>query len=163
MDERRASGGDRAFTVVTSLVIGVLLMGSAPFWWHPFLRAIGKEPEIASISGGCGDGFTIFAQNKWAPLGAAIRARPDVGAVKVGSLAPNEPLVVDGWVTSSVPYPNNPSPYDSNVWFHMKNGAGFVSFGGVRTQPTVPDAASSRNTADQIPAPTPESCRAHVD
>jgi hypothetical protein len=159
--QQGSKGGDRLFNIVVSIVIGVLLMGSAPFWWHPMLKAVGQEPEIPSIEGGCGDGYTLFAQNKWAPAGASIRAGPDVGAKKLGSLGGNEPLVVDGWVTGSVPYPNNPAPYDSNIWFHMKNGAGYVSFGGVRAQPTVFDP-TSRDTAGQIPAPTPLACRAVV-
>ena len=58
-----------------------------------------------------------------------------------------------------VPYPNNPSPYDSNIRFHLRNGAGFVFFGGVRVQPTVFDP-TSRDPTGQIAAPTPSACKA---
>ena len=161
MAEQGSKGGERIFNVMVSIVVGVLLMGSAPFWWHPMLKAVGQEPDVPGIDGGCGDGYTIFAQNKWSPAGAAIRATPDVGAKKVGSLGGNEPLVVDGWIAGSVPYPNNPAPYDSNIWFHMRNGAGFVSFAGVRAQPTVFDP-TSRDMSGQTTAPTPPACKAKV-
>jgi hypothetical protein len=40
----------------------------------------GKDP----CSGGC-DSFQVFAQNRWAPTGTAIREQPNVLSTQVGS------------------------------------------------------------------------------
>ena len=86
-----------------------------------------------------------------------IRDRPDGAAKKVGGFGPNEPIVVDGWVHGSTMYPNNPSPFNGDIWFHVSNGTGWVSYGGTRAQPVDRDP-TDRDTYGGVPAPTPEGC-----
>lgn len=150
------SGGKRLIGALISLAVGLVLLSAAPFWWHPLLRAIGYEPAIAPLKGGCG-AYTILAQGRWDPLGAALRARPDGAAKKVGGFAANEPIVVNGWVRGSTMYPNNPAPYNSDIWFHVADGTGGVSFGGTRAQPVDRDP-TDRNSYGGVPAPTPQDC-----
>ena len=161
---RRAEGRriwkERAIGALISLVTGLILLGSAPFWWHPFLRLVGREPRIAQISSTCG-AYTIFAQGRWDPLGAALRAGPDGGAEKLGGFSANEPVVVDGWVHGVTMYPNNPEPFNNDVWFHLANGQGWVSFGGVRAQPVDRDP-TDRDRNGGVPAPTPAGCASQV-
>ena len=87
--------------------------------------------------------FTVYAQNRWNPNGAALRGAPDHTSPKLGGFTGNTPLSVDGWTYGSTPYPNNPAPFNSNVWFHLSNGSGWVSFPGVRGAPTSYDPASN--------------------
>jgi hypothetical protein len=87
--------------------------------------------------------FTVYAQNRWNPVGAALRGAPDHTSPKLGGFTGNTPLAVDGWTYGSTPYPNNPAPFNSNVWFHLANGSGWVSFPGVRGAPTSYDPTSN--------------------
>ena len=109
------------------------------------------------FSGGC-EKFAVYAQNRWAPYGTAVRTQPDVLAPKEDkSFAPNEVIAVDGWVHTSQPaYPTNTPPWNSDVWFHVANFDGWVSFAGVRAEPTAQDPTGR---ADGGPAaPTTQDC-----
>ena len=50
--------------------------------------------------------------------------------------AANTIIPVNGWVATEAPYLTNPDPWDSDVWFHLTNGTGWVSFAGVRAEPS---------------------------
>jgi hypothetical protein len=113
--------------------------------------------EIASFSGGCG-GYQLYAQNRWNPVGASVRGAPDTLARKVGGYGPNEVVAVDGWVHAKVAYPTNRTPWDSDVWFHLSDGSGWVSFAGVRGAPSDLDP-TGRALDGGIPAGTPASCQ----
>jgi hypothetical protein len=111
------------------------------------------------MSGGC-SAFQVFAQNRWAPLGAAIRAQPNVLSTQLGGYPGNMSIAVNGWVYGGVAYPTNTPPWNSNVWFHLADGAGWVSFAGVRATPTSPDPTGRANGGD--PAPTSSACEGGV-
>jgi hypothetical protein len=146
-------------SIVVSVFLAVAAAGSAPWWWkyvhHPSATAEGSEAssEIAGMSGGCPK-FQVFAQNRWAPLGTAIRAQPNVLSTQVGSYPGNMSIAVNGWVYGRAAYPTNTPPWNSNVWFHLADGAGWVSFGGVRATPTSPDPTGIANGGNPAPAST---------
>lgn len=149
-------------TVVISLLLAVITASSAPWWWP---KVVGLFDDLtgraaASFSGGCG-GYQLYAQNRWNPVGASIRQAPDPLARKSGGFSPNEIVAVDGWVHAKVAYPNNPVPYDSDVWFHLSDGNGWVAFGGVRGAPTDLDPTGRSNGG--IPAATPTDCRGQLN
>lgn len=82
----------------------------------------------------------VYAQNRWEPLGTAIRQEPDVLSEKIGGFAPNEVIAVNGWYDSGEPtYPTNSEPWNSSEWFRLANQDGWVSFAGVRGETTSPD------------------------
>ena len=78
------------------------------------------------MSGGCAP-FQVFAQNRWKPYGAAIRAQPNVLSELVGTEPGNFSLSVNGWVYSRPAYPTNTPPWNNGVWYHLTDGAGWVS------------------------------------
>lgn len=76
----------------------------------------GCTHEGNDFEGGC-EPFRLYAQNRWNPVGAAAREAPSVESAKIGSYAPNEIVVADGWVNTGIPaYPTNHSPWDSGVY-----------------------------------------------
>jgi hypothetical protein len=104
------------------------------------------------------DKFGVVAQNRWAPLGAAVRSEPDIASPKVApGFAGNETIAVDGWAYTTAAYPNNSPPYNSNIWFHLANREGWVTFAAVRGETTAPDRTGQANGGE--PAPTPADCR----
>jgi hypothetical protein len=114
-------------------------------------------PEgVLCFVGGC-DAYSVYAQNRYQPLGAAARTEPRRAATQVGSFSPNELVPVDGWVRSQVAYPHNSPPFDSDVWFHLADDSGWVSFAGVRADPTTP-AEDPYDPDGGRPAPIPEEC-----
>lgn len=155
-NERRAL----LYSMIISIVITIAAASAAPFWWHPFLRWAGFEAEIVALEGGCG-GYQLYAQNRWAALGAAVRAGPSPDGKKINGYAGNEIVTVDGWVHSDVAYPTNSSPWDSDIWFHLADGTGWVSFAGLRSAPTTPDPTGF-STDGGIPPATPPDCEGRV-
>jgi hypothetical protein len=112
------------------------------------------------FSGGCKP-FIVYAQNRWDPSGAAVRGEPSPLSAKIGGFAGNEVVAVNGWVDADkAPYPNNPAPFNSAVYFHLVPDATgldkYVSFAGVRGEVTQPDPAS---TDGGTPAPTAQDCK----
>ncbi|MEO5690562.1 MAG: hypothetical protein ABIQ64_00020 [Candidatus Saccharimonadales bacterium] len=86
--------------------------------------------------------YPVYAQNRWAPAGASEREKPDILARKIGSFAGNEIVVVDGWTSTGIPvYPRNNPPWNTDVWLHTAED-GWVSFAGIRKEPTVFDETS---------------------
>ena len=108
--------------------------------------------------GGC-ERFVIYGQNNQEPYGSAVRSEPNPGSEKIGSIDPNETVGVDGWVHGgTAPYPDNPKPFDSDIYFHVANlingKEGWVSSPGTRGDVTVHDPT----LLDGIPAPTTPEC-----
>lgn len=93
---------------------------------------------LVGMSGGCAP-FRVFAQGRWQPLGATIRQAPNVLSAQVGSFPANMSISVDGWVYGKPAYPTNVAPFNNAVWFHLTDGAGWVSFAGVRAYPVAFD------------------------
>lgn len=90
------------------------------------------------MSGGCAP-FQAFAPNRWGPVGTAIREQPSVLSTQVGSFPPNMSISVNGWVHGRPAYTTNVAPWSNDVWYHLTDGAGWVSFAGVRATPTSVD------------------------
>lgn len=137
-----------AVLLVVALVAGV--------WGYRDLR---KGPEITGVVGfvgGCAP-FRVYAQNRWLPYGAAIRSGPSLANKQISARDPNQSIEVNGWVHGDVAYPHNAKPFNSNIWFHLADGAGWVSFAGVREDPTFndPTLLASGGT----PAPTEPGCQ----
>lgn len=117
--EFKSSRNGRLKRVRGALFAGILLTGSA---------CSGSDGE--SFTGGC-DAFRVYAQNRYAPLGAAVRAEPDVLSEKLEpSFAGNEVIAVDGW----------------------------VNFAAVRAEPTTPDPTGLARDGG-APASTAPDCR----
>lgn len=143
------SGTRLAAAVVMLLAIGCL----ACTWTQ--LRD--EAPRgIASLVGGC-DPFTVHAQNRFNPVGTSVRAAPLPTARKVGSYGPNELIALDGWVRTQPAYPTNRSPFDSDVWFHLADDSGWVSFAAVRADPTSLDTSGLSEDGGR-PVPLAEEC-----
>lgn len=141
-------------------------MGSSPLWvtWtreHVLPTSLGGTADVDTLSGGCPDGWQVYAQNRWTPVGTAVRKSPNVDAEQIDSVSPNIPFMVDGWVHTSVTYEHNRPPFDSDVWLHKKRGGGWVSFPGVR-ETTTPFDPSGLAENGGLPAPLPEDCKGKV-
>lgn len=118
-----------------------------------------SSPEIVGFSGGC-PAFRVYAQNRWRAYGARKLRAPDPLATKVGSFAANEIIAVDGWVHAAIAYPNNRPPWNSDVWYHVADGSGWVSFAGVRALPTDQDPTGRADGG--VPAPVPSDCEGAI-
>jgi len=153
------------FGFAFSVFLAVAAAGSAPWWWkyvdHPSAQAASSagSGEIVGMSGGCAP-YQIFAQDRWTPVGTAIREQPNVLSTQVGSYVPNKSITVNGWVYGRAAYPTNPPPWNSGIWFHLADGSGWVSFPGVRATPTSFDPTGHADGGD--PAPTPQDCQGAV-
>lgn len=112
----------------------------------------GAPRGVAELIGGCAP-YRVFAQNRWEPFGAALRAQPMIEANQLGGYSPNQSIPVDGWVRTRAAYPSNPAPWNSDVWFHLADDSGWVSYAGVRADPSRPTGSD-----DGRPAPTPPEC-----
>ncbi len=132
--ETRRSG-DRAFAIGLAIVVALLTASSAPWWWNAW-----NEEASDDFVGGC-EPFNLFAQNQFDPPGAKIWVAPSPTAQSRTGFAPNEIVTVDGWVRAKSPYATtNPPPWNADVWFHLADGSGWLTFAGVRSAPTDPSA-----------------------
>lgn len=80
--------------------------------------------------------FIVYAQNKWQPAGAKARLSPTANSRSIQRYGANEIIAVDGWVRADAPYPDNPPPFESDIWFHVAYDGGWVSFAAVRSAVT---------------------------
>lgn len=109
-------------------------------------KPIKLESATKQFVQGC-DPYAVYSQNRFEPYGTVVRTEPDVLSIpsKETAFAPNQVIAVDGWTqTGEVVYPTNPKPIRTNIWFHLANSDEYVSFAGVRGEPTahyVPDGA----------------------
>jgi len=147
-----------------TIVGGLIFMGSVPLWvtWareHVLPTGLGGTANVATLKGGCAEGWQVYAQNQWTPVGTAVREEPNVDSKKLEAISPNIPFMVDGWVHASVAYEYNPAPFNSDIWLHRKRG-GWVSFAGVRSVPTEFDPKS--RSEGVFPAPLPDDCEGEV-
>lgn len=149
--------------LVFSVVLTVIAASSAPWWWRftPWEAANdGPARGVVGFSGGC-DAFQVFAQNRWDPVGTVVRAGPNVNAKRVGGYAANQSISSDGWVHSRPAYPTNSAPWNSDVWFHVADDSGWVSFPGVRATPVAHDP-SGQSPDGGTPAPTSGRCEGSI-
>lgn len=124
------------------------------------------SPEVTRDTIGDCQPYTVFAQNRWSPQGAAVRAEPDIVSGKVGSLGGNEAVTVTGWEQAQAAYPTNPEPWKGEIWFRVQNGGLYrdgvddivwVNSAAVRAEPTAFDP-TSRDPDGGKSAPTPAAC-----
>lgn len=148
------------YLIVIPLVVGIVLLAGSPWWWKAiFGSGSASSSGIAGFNGGCPT-FHVYSENRWAPVGTAIRAQPSVLSTEEGSYSPNTRIAVNGWVHGQTAYPTNVAPYNNNIWFHLSNGAGWVSFPGVRAKPTTFDPTGLASGGP--PAPTLARCEGTV-
>ena len=146
--------------IAFSIILTIVAASSAPWWWKYVVHdSKAQASAVAGMSGGCAP-FQVFAQNRWAPAGTAIRDDPNVLSAQNGSFPGNMSISVNGWVHGRAAYPTNTSPWISDIWFHRTDGAGWVSFPGVRAVPTSLDPTGLANGG--VPAPTPPKCEGAV-
>lgn len=138
---------------IVALGVVVVLLG---FWIGPDRNANG----VLGITGGC-EPFMVYGQNRWDPRGAKILAEPYRNAKQLGGVGPNKIVYADGWVRTEVAQPTMAGfpPWDSDVWFHLSNGEGWVSLAGVRRLPTEYDPTLHDDYGGE-PAPTIKECEA---
>jgi hypothetical protein len=148
--------------IITS-VLTVAAAGSAPWWWRDMPWGDGTaQPTsvVAGMSGGCAP-FEAIAQNRYPPYGTAIHTQPSNLSTIVGTYAGNVVISVNGWVHGTADDPTKPPPWNSNVWFHLTDGAGWVSYPAVRAYPMSPDP-SGLNPDGGPPVATSQSCEGKV-
>jgi hypothetical protein len=155
-----ALSGEFKIGIIFSVILTIAAAGSSPWWWKYVDR--GSEAPVSAVvgmSGGCTP-FQVFAQNRWAPTGTAIRDAPNVMSAQNGSFPGNMSISVNGWVNSRPAYPTNTAPWNSGIWFHLADGAGWVSFPGIRATPTSVDPTGHANGG--TPAPTSPRCQGAI-
>jgi len=141
---------------LTAFAIAAFFATDAPAWWKHFHEKHHTAISAAvGMSGGCAP-YEVYAQNRWQPYGASLRPAPNPLSPKIGSYGPNEVIAVNGWVHGVVAYPTNPPPFNSDLWFHVADGSGWVSFAGVRAVPTPQDPTGQATGGP--PAPVPGVC-----
>lgn len=159
--------------IIVALVLAIATATGAPWWWRPVSGAFASGgngsslppatalpptyPGVIGFRGGCAP-FQVYAQDRWAPYGTAVRTEPSVLAHQISGYAANYSISVDGWVHASAPYKTNIPPFNSDIWFHVADGSGWVSFAGVRAVPTSPDP-TLRSSDGGTPARTPAECQ----
>ena len=95
---------------------------------------------LATTAAGCGEDekcapFEVYAQNRWEPIGAAVREEPDIDSERVSAFNGNGKIIVKGWLDPKEDvYPYNSDPWNSTVWFELANEAGYVAFAAVRAE-----------------------------
>lgn len=145
---RRLKVGTVALVVlVAALYAGYVARG-------PITDHVADLPSL-SIGGGC-EPFALYAQSEFEPRGARLWAAPSPTAESRGSVPPNGLITVDGWVRARSPYPSNTPPWDSDVWFHLADDSAWVTFAGVRSDPTAPNANGSAEEGSSVPPTDPE-------
>lgn len=160
--------------VLIAIVIALVFATGAPFWWKylfgdhgsgtpsstPSSAATTPGTSVVGFTGGC-EPFRVNAQNRWQPYGARKLRAPNPLAEKIGSFAPNEVVAVDGWVHAVIAHPTNRPPWNSDIWYHLADGTGWVSFAAVRAVPTVQDPTGLAADGGP-PAATPPSCEGAI-
>ena len=141
------------FWISVSLVAGL----TAPVLAALALPNTSGTKNIVGLSGGCASYF-IYGQNRWAPYGAAIRAAPNRKGEQLGAVAGNKLVYVDGWVHTESAQPSNYPPWNSNIWFHLADDSGWISYPGTRAVPT-PQDPTGQDANGGTPAPTPAACQ----
>ena len=161
-------------SLIIALIVGAMLATGSPWWWSwlsPHTKSATHQTTqttqssvsasgVLGFSGACAP-YQIYAQNRWAPYGTAVRTGPDVRLKQISNFDGNHSIAVDGWVHSSIPYPTNSPPWNSDIWFHLADNSGWVSFAGVRGVPTIHDPRG-KSAEGGIPAPTPARCQGAV-
>ena len=113
------------------------------------------------FSGGC-DPFAVYSQGRWGPSGATVRDEPYPAAPEVRTVQANAVISVDGWAETEAPYPTtNEPPWNSAVWFRLTSRAGYVSFAGVRAEPTTPAGTDGPHQGGQ-PVELRDECQLHA-
>lgn len=139
--------------LVVSLAAGGII-------WYLQTRADPAAPnrpkDLVHLVGGC-QPFSVYAQNRWNPAGATLRAGPTRNGRPIGNFDPNELVLINGWVRGDIAYPTNPTPFDSDVWFHVADDRGWVSYAAVRADPTTFDP-TGLDPAGGRPVPLDPQC-----
>ncbi len=121
---------------------------------------------VPGYKGGCAEGFVLYVQRQFPPLGSMVRRSLHGDPVTAG-LGGNEELRAVGWIDNQeVIYPENPPEIQGTVRYYIRQlpysqGAGWVSSAGVRavrTDPAPADEGKYFDPATQA-SPQPESCK----
>lgn len=129
------------------------------------IYALGTQLRPATVTYRRHDGrlyaFRSVRQNRYPPYGAAIRAQPNDLSTREGSYSGNTVISVNGWVYGTADYPTNPPPWNSNIWFHLTDGSGWVAYPAVRAYPMTPDP-TGENPNGGPPVATSKSCEGEL-
>jgi hypothetical protein len=138
--------------VIITIVVAIAFATGPPWWWK-YLgsnSSASGQAGVIRFRGGCSP-FTVYAQNRWQPYGAAIRTAPSPTSKQIASKDPNQLIAVDGWVHGTVSYLLNVAPFNNDVWFHLADGSGWVSFAGIRAQTTSEDPTGFADGGPPVP------------
>ena len=127
---------------LAALALGALVVGVVVQQRHDDVTTSGHEGDDdqgSGLVGGC-PAFNVYAQNQFQPFGTLRWTAPEPTAGRSPGFSENELITLDGWVKAQSPYAGgNTPPWDADVWFHLADGSGWVTFAGVRAAATVPD------------------------
>ncbi|SEB45745.1 hypothetical protein SAMN04489727_1907 [Amycolatopsis tolypomycina] len=142
--------------LIGAVALAVVLIGPdrVKSWASP------AASDVTAMTGGCPP-FQVFAQNRWLPYGARQLAGPNLQSRVIGPIAPNKTIYVDGWVHGPVAYPLNTPPWNSDVYFHLADNTGWVTFAGVRAVPTDEDP-TGHSPDGGLPAVTLATCQGAI-
>ena len=91
------------------------------------------------LVGGCAP-FNVYSQYQFRPYGTLRWSAPEPTAPRTPGFSENELITVDGWVKAQSPYAaSNTPPWNADVWFHLADDGGWVTYAGVRSAATQPD------------------------
>jgi hypothetical protein len=134
------------FVAALGIALGAILITLSTFVAHRNNEG-NLEPKLATFIGShanC-DLFRAYAQNQWDPVGAEEHFRPTMSSNVVKRYGPNTVIPVDGWVHGSADFTVLGPPFNSDVWFHVGDGSGWIPAAGLRSAPTKKPALTSPN------------------
>ena len=135
-----ALSGEFKIGIIFSVLLAVAAAGSAPWWWKYVDHGTTAGTAVVGMSGGCAP-FQVFAQNRWAPAGTAIRDAPNVLSAQNGSFPRNMSISVDGWVNgrpaSTRPIRRPGTAESGSTWPTARDGCRFPE-SARRRLPSIP-------------------------
>jgi len=89
--------------LAATVLIAAAEASSSPWWWHytPWGRG-GPPAGVVGFSGACA-AFQVYAQNRWQPYRAVVRAAPNIDSKAENTFSDQYAFDVNGWVHSPLP------------------------------------------------------------
>ena len=118
----------------------------------------GSTPS--GFTGGCLDGYTVYVQGQFDPLGAVVRTDISIPANGKLSVPAGRELRAVGWFdTGKVIYPENPSVIQGQYWHYVPT-VGWIADAALRSEQVAyagdndsaftPDQAVPRNSTCEL-------------
>ena len=146
---------------LAALALGALVVGVVVQQRHDDVTTSGHEGDDDQGSGSVGGcpAFNVYAQNQFQPFGTLRWTAPEPTAERSPGFSRERLAQFTGWVKAQSPYAGgNTPPWDADVWFHLADGSGWVTFVGARAAATVPDPESGFGPGSD-PVPLDPTCQ----